>query len=204
MYGNTIDVSYKENTKNEVDSTIKIKLDEWYEKNIVEQNLSSYIADAGFCNDRSLINGDGASLNVNTNYGSYERIIQNHNPSNRCPNVERDLFTTSTSLIGNKALTYPIGLITADEASYAGYRYGQLNRMNYLHFASSAFWTLTPIAFQANIVNARNFYLTSEGRFDYGTMSVNIPIRPVINLSNEVEIAGGIGTSNDPFIIKMN
>ena len=40
--------------KSENDSDIKKYLDSWYRQNIEEKGLSSYIADSGFCNDRSL------------------------------------------------------------------------------------------------------------------------------------------------------
>ena len=112
MYGNTINQSYELNIKNEKDSTIKTKLDSWYKTNIVDKGLSSYIADSGFCNDRSITSGDGVSLTSITYYGPYQRYT-NHTPNLHCPN-QNDLFTVSNTK-GNQALTYPIGLITSDE-----------------------------------------------------------------------------------------
>ena len=44
-----------------------------------------------------------------------------------------EVYTTSGSSQGNKALTYPIGLITADEVAYAGGVYGSSNSSYYLY-----------------------------------------------------------------------
>ena len=45
--------------------TIKTVLDNWYKTNIVDKNLEQYIADSGFCNDRSIYSGgDGVSTTV--------------------------------------------------------------------------------------------------------------------------------------------
>lgn len=63
----------------------------------------------------------------NTYYGAYQRAREK-TPSLQCPNQERDYFTTSSSHIGNKALMYPIVLITADEMALAGLVYNSMNR----------------------------------------------------------------------------
>ena len=54
MYGSTLNSSYEETNANENDSDIKKYLDSWYKQNIEDKGLSEYIADSGFCNDRSL------------------------------------------------------------------------------------------------------------------------------------------------------
>ena len=105
------------------DSGIKKKLDTWY-----QNNLSSYAdkidGNAGFCGDRtpstssSSTNNQGGTGTTTTYYGGYIRLITNKQPTFECP--DGDLYTTKGSEDGNKALTYPIGLITADEVAYAG------------------------------------------------------------------------------------
>lgn len=98
MYGKIQD-SRENNIKNEVSSTIKVKLDSWYKENILDKQLEKYVSDSGFCNDRSIANGDGYIKN--TSYGASGR---NYNITFSCPNKESDLFTTSSNTIGNKAL----------------------------------------------------------------------------------------------------
>ena len=198
MYGNTINQSYELNIKNEKDSTIKTKLDSWYKTNIVDKGLSSYIADSGFCNDRSITSGDGVSLTSITYYGSRTRYIE-HTPSLLCPN-QNDLFTVSNTK-GNQALTYPIGLITSDELAYAGMSNGYLNRLVYT-YSSQNYWSLSPIGFYSDVSAARVWYVSSVGFLNYSGVADSHGVRPVINLNGNVEISSGIGTSSDPYVVK--
>ena len=74
MYGNTFNTSYAETHANEQSSKIKTELDNWYKTNIVDKNLSEYIADPGFCNDRSPYSGgNGVSTTATTYFGGYGR-----------------------------------------------------------------------------------------------------------------------------------
>ena len=198
MYGNTINQSYELNIKNEKDSTIKTKLDSWYKTNIVDKGLSSYIADSGFCNDRSITSGDGVSLTSITYYGPYQRYT-NHTPNLHCPN-QNDLFTVSNTK-GNQALTYPIGLITSDELAYAGMSNGYLNRLVYT-YSSQSYWSLSPIFFNSHESAARVWFVNGAGNLGDNYVTDSFGVRPVINLNGNVEISSGIGTSSDPYVIK--
>ena len=109
MYGNTFYISYEQTHANEQSSAIKTELDNWYQTNIVDKNLSSYIADPGFCNDRELVSGNGVKDSVDTYFKGHERYV-NHTPSLVC-SQQNDLFTVENEK-GNQALTNPIGLIT--------------------------------------------------------------------------------------------
>ena len=73
MYGNTFNSSYAETHANENDSSIKTQLDSWYKTNIVDKGYSEYIADSGFCNDRSLDSGNGVSTTANTYFKGFRR-----------------------------------------------------------------------------------------------------------------------------------
>ena len=198
MYGNTINQSYELNIKNEKDSAIKTKLDSWYKTNIVDKGLSSYIADSGFCNDRSITSGDGVSLTSITYYGSRTRYIE-HTPSLLCPN-QNDLFTVSNTK-GNQALTYPIGLITSDELAYAGMSSGYLNRLIYT-YSSQNYSSFSPVGFSSNVSTAQVWFSSHSGDLYVDYVSSSYGIRPVINLNGNVEISGGIGTSSDPYVVK--
>jgi len=175
-------------------------LEEWYQTSIEDKGLSSLIADSGFCNDRSIITGDGASLDKTTNYGPYDRWNKK-TPSLVCPNKKRDLFTTSTSSVGNKSSLYPIGLITVDELTFAGMANGYFNKFSYV-YTTDLCWTMSPSVFEAYISSATEFFLNGDGTFTYYPVSSTFAVRPVINLKSDVEITGGIGTANDPFVIK--
>ena len=199
MYGSTINESYEQNVVNEVSSSIKIKLDSWYKTNIEDKGFSEYIADSGFCNDRSLDSGDGVSTTLNTNFGGQERYV-NHTPSLVCPQ-QNDLFTVNNAE-GNQALTYPIGLITSDEMAFSGMSNGILNRSVY-SYISVLTYTMSPLRYTSS-GSAWVWTITGKGALDYASVTDGGSIRPVINLASTVEIESGIGTANDPYVINVS
>ena len=201
MYGN--DISNLENSlKNEKDSTIKEKVDNWYQVNILNKNLAEYVSSNGFCNDRSIYTGDGYSIKSNTYYSSYKRYLDS-SPTLLCTN-DNDFFTTKNDDIGNKSLTYPIGLITYDELAFAGNDYLHLNKMSWT-YSEVTYHTMTPSYYYANDGKARTWNLRNVGNlYHWNTVDLNLGIRPVISLKSNVRITGGIGTTNDPFVIDTN
>ena len=204
MYGSTLNTSYETTTANENDSNIKKELDNWYKTNILGTSNESVIADAGFCNDRSLSSGDGYSATgSNTYYGPYSRYYQTKQPTLKCAQTN-DLFTLSTNTKGNKALTYPIGLITVDELMLSGYADGYINKSAYT-YSTSHYWNLSSSAFNVFALMANGFALSSEGYpHGYQYVTYGFGVRAVINLSSEAQISGGIGTSSSPYEIETN
>ena len=189
-----------DNSSNTTDSTAKATIDTWYEKNMV--SYTSQLEDTVFCNDRTY----DASISTsgwNKDYSNYDgwmyfNINNRRVPSLICLNAN-DRFTTTTNN-GNGALTYPIGLITADEASYAGGRKWRTNTSYYL-YNNTYYWFLSPshIAY----MYASGSVLYSNGYF--GTNSVNSlshSIRPSISLKKGAVLSSGSGTAEDPFIVE--
>ncbi len=203
MYGTSGSSTYEATHANTNSSTIKIAIDTWYQNNLI--SYSSMIADSGFCGDRSLSYGTGIGKSE-THYGAYNRLTNNRTPQFACPQ-SNDLYTTATSIKGNKALTYPIGLITADEVAYAGAAggYGKNNKDYYL-ISEERIWTMTP--YRSGIIPIDNVWESSV--LDYeaflGGSDVNWSdsVRPVINLKSAVEITSGDGTLNNPYVVKTN
>ena len=204
MYGSTLNESYEKTTANENDSNIKKELDNWYKTHILGTSNESVITDAGFCNDRSQYSGNGYSTTgANTTYGPYSRYFYTKQPTLKCAQ-KNDLFTLSTNTKGNKALTYPIGLITVDELMLSGYANGYINKSAYT-YSTNHYWTLSPSFFYVDDASAREFYLGSAGfpGSDYN-VTVVFDVRAVVNLSSDSQISGGIGTSSSPYEIVTN
>ena len=206
MYGTTTGAigSRENNLANGKDSNIKTKVDEFYNKYIVANNLQDYLADTGFCGDRSITNsGDGYSTTSYTEYGVLNRLAKtNKLPILTCTDKEHDLYTVDSTK-GNGALTNPIGLMTADEAAMAGMVNGYLNTLSYV-YTGTWYWTMSPYRFNPSGSASSVWYVGGTGNFDYGWVPGGNGVRPVINLKSDVEISGGIGTINDPFIVKTN
>ena len=214
MYGTVDSSSYKETHKNTNNSTIKTYIDNWYKTYL--NSYTDYLQDTIYCNDRSVTpvssfsgmeltgNGTGTTL---TAYSDFTRNYVNNpaTPNLKCTNMT-DRFTVNTSN-GNGALTYPIGLITADEAILGGGNTGGLgyiisNPDNYL-FTNYAYWFMTPGAYFDNSAIVSMFFL---GRIvfipanSHFSEALNV-IRPVISLRPDV-IIGGDGTMNNPFVVE--
>ena len=214
---------------NVVSSTVKKSLDTWYETNIKGNGLESYIADTLFCNDKTLAsNGIGG---VSTQYGygiketyyaSTERLsyssgktdITTAKPTFKCAESATNTYSRFTVNVatlsnGNKTngdLTYPIGLLTADEVSYAGaYKFGQTNKSYYLYNSSinSYWWLSSPYRYSASYAGEWNVY-SSYGSLSFMYVSDSYAFRPVINLKAELLIGGGDGTSSNPYTVKLS
>ena len=205
MYGNTLNTTLAQTNANEVDSNAKKELEAWYKTNIADKNLGQYVADSGFCNDRTLsptTTGNGYTTDKTTYYAPYYRYYTSQDPTFVCPDPESDLFTTSSAKNGNKAAAYPVGLVTVDELMYAGFANGYMNRLTYL-YQNGYYWAMSPYYFNASNTAAYEFRQHAAGfaynRWVAGTW---IGLRPVINLKSDVEISGGVGTSDNPYIVK--
>ena len=178
---------------NDNDSAIKTVTENYYTAKLA--SYASYLADAGFCGDRDVNNTSGAKVY----YRAYTRLVSNKTPQFKCGRTQadedRDLYTTSSATKGNHALTYPVGLITADELSFAGGVNGKVSKF-YLNI-SSGFWAMTPSYYSSY---AYLFYSYTGGVVGSTTSSgSSYATRPVINLKADTLVLGGSGTSNDPY-----
>ena len=205
MYGSTGANSYAATHANNNNSTIKGVLDNWYTINIANKGFGDKISkEAGFCNDRGLVGILGYGTNE-TSYASVNRFLDVTwtwpnvlNPTLKCNQINNDLYTVSESSKGNKALTYPIGLITVDEMVFGGGN-GRSTNTNYYLYTGQDYWTMTP----RNFSNwAIVFYVEKNGIIG-SNISVYSPygVRPVINLARDVVIKSGNGTIDTPYEI---
>ena len=203
MYGNPDATTFAEVHANTNDSTIKSAVDSWYKTNIENKSYSKYLSTAvGFCGDRSIYSGgDGIQTDKDTYFGAYGRYAKNV-AQFTCPETYRDLYTTTNSSIGNKALTYPVGLITYDEMVFAGMDNRHVNKLSWI-YSTQHTWTMSPSLFYATSGYAHGWNENSTGYLNPWNWVTNwYGARPVINLKADVEIVSGVGTSNDPFVIK--
>lgn len=189
-------------TYNETSSTIKGILDTWYKTNIFDQGLESQVANNLFCNDRQLVSEVGGGTTglgygtLTTFYAPRHRLLTTKTPTLKC-GLPNDRFTTSADIVlGNKVLTHPLGLITADEASMAGLLRGTSNVTNYL-YTNYSWWLLSPADMYTTI--AEVWVTGANGLLSYSNVNSIRGSRPVISLSSSVEVTG-TGSATDPFI----
>ena len=192
-------------------SVIKTNVDKFY-----TDKLSSYASkldtNTGFCSDRSTLNGQsgvGTGTVITYNKG-YLRVMESA-PTLACENAS-DYYTVASASSGNKKLSYPIGLMTADEVMLAGhaggvfdgdYNHMKTNNGSYL-VTGNTFWIMTPAGgytpFGSAKWSATVFIVVGSGGIDdHGTNHTN-GLRPVINIRSDVTITGS-GTMTDPYVV---
>ena len=202
MYGTTGSSSYEETHANINDSTIKTVVDNWYKTNIEEAGYASYISDTLFCNDRSFAsNNSGTGAGTSTTYyrwynGPWTSGTNKTNPRLMCKE-QNDRFTVEDAQMGNGDLTYPVGLLTTDEAALAG-GYSTSNSGYYL-YTGNDYWTMSPRNFNGSYAHVR--YVFSAGTLssnDYGFVGASNGVRPVLNLKSG-SLKSGSGTALDPY-----
>ena len=182
------------------ESNAKVKIDAWYKTNMA--SYTSKLEDSGFCNDRTYYNFNTSGWNKDysnydkwLNFGSIQRL-SNRKLSLVCPR-QLDKFTVSADN-GNGKLTYPVGMITAEEMAYAGGVIWQTNTSYYLYNGVYN-WSFSPSDFHR--WSAIEFDLTSSGNFGSSDVPGSLGARPSISLKQGTVLSSGNGTANTPYII---
>ena len=178
-FENATGYTYLDESIKEIDSNIKIQVDNWYKENIENTEVESNIVDVIYCNDKR--------TNAETGiYNSYERISDNK-PDLSCSPA--DSYTKDINL-GNGTLTYPIGLITLDELLLVNSDYINNN---------IGFWTMTAANFKDNV--AYNYSYIGK-KIAESKVDDELGIRPVITIKKDN--LTGLGTATQPFTLKVS
>lgn len=220
MYGTPGSDNYEETHENKNSSTIKVYIDDWYEKNIKDTEYEALLEDTVWCNDRSTVAGGDnntydssyGTLGYGTNQTGYgvsaraDYATKNVNPSLVCFQ-DNDKFTVSDK-IGNGKLTYPVGLMTMDEYALAGYTSRKdikgnnksnysVSNTNYL-YTGQWFWSFSPVSVYSTYarVGVGDAALGGSGVASTGG------VRPAIALNSSAEIIDGDGTDGNPYIVE--
>ena len=191
---------------NVTDSSIKTYLDDWYVDNFTTAQRNKLSKSAVFCNSRVVY----PNLTEPDNYNNYAyglnptsysigkiRSLSTYGATYSCENI--DSFSVNTTY-GNGDLTYPIGLISLDEALRSGLTAGVSNTLNYL-YTGNGYWTMTP----AGIVSSA--YMTiihigiSGALGNYQSSISSVGVKPVINITTSSINYSGNGTQDDPYVL---
>ena len=184
-------------------STIKQAIDKWYAGTTLETDsaIKELVSqDQIFCNDRSAGSTQTAawaSTGAAYYYGARDRLYTNKTPILTCPTAS-DKFTVDTSN-GKGALTYPVGLITADEVAMAGGKLGTTNSSYYL-YTNQYYWSGSPHTFRSTSLYARGFSVNSSGSIVADFVNYPGGARPVVSLSSKAKLSGS-GTYNDVYTV---
>ena len=208
-YGTTD--SLENNRLNTNDSTIKTYIDNWYKNNLTA--YTKYLSkDAVYCNDRELAPGSTYNTgNTSFDYAPYGRLYTNKTPTYNCTNI-KDAFSGSNS---EAKLTYPIGLMTADELVYAGGKVGTSLARPYVWYylnssggsitGSTYWWALSPGYWDGSDSIVWGVYGSDFPGGLFSNFVVDaLAVRPSVSLKSCNLISGGDGSANNPYIIKTD
>ena len=179
------------NNKVLTNSTIKSTLENWYKNNLA--SYDSKIALSSFCNDTSYTLLTSGFYE----YGAFNRNnSSSFSPSLKCPNT-KETYGGSYKL--------KIGLLTADESSFAGLKSPSSSSSNAAqstnYIANYDWFTMSP-----NYWGGRRAHVVVNNWDKHGVTSsydlkTERKVYPVINLNSNVDITGGDGTSSNPYTI---
>ena len=190
-------------------STIKTYLDDWY-ANYTDLNATgTKITDQIYCNDRTASTSD---VSYSTTYyttltswdstrtiyyfGAYGRTWKSPvSPDYKCP-VASDKFSTTT-VKGNGKLSYPLGLITADEITFAGLPVEESNSSFYL-YNGDYYWSGSPYEFDYR--RSAGSFCVFESNMERCDIDDSGAVRGVVSLSSDVKLLGS-GTYNDVYTV---
>ena len=176
-------------------STIKTYIDNWYRENMASttdssKNFDKLIANTRFCNDTTVSKLNGSDIE----YGAYDRLVTNKKPTYKCPNT--------TKTYGGE-YDLKIGLLNADEASFAGGKWNTSNMNYFIGKDINIYWFGTPHYFRGDI--AYEFTVYSDGNLNNYNVSVTKRgVAPVVSLRSDVLFVSGNGTKDNPYIVKIN
>ena len=130
-------------------------------------------------------------------YAPYVRIVTKKSPSLKCEGTELNKYRDNIAMY--------VGTLTADEITFAGAKYATSGNFDfYLIYEKWLFrqwsWTMSPFYF--DIYNVRVPAVHGYGNFSPDSVADSRGVRPSINLKSNIEINGGNGTKNNPYMIK--
>ena len=210
MYGTS--GSLENNRLNTNNSAIKTYIDNWYKNNLTA--YTKYLSnDAVYCNDRELAPGSTYNTgNTSFSYATKGRLNTNKTPTYNCTNI-KDAFSGSNS---EAKLTYPIGLMTADEIAYAGgkeftslpspYAWYYLNSAGGSITGSTIWWSLSPFGWSGSYSTVWVVFGSSNpGYLSYTRVNdTSYGVRPAISLKSCIKYSTENGAPETPYEIVLD
>jgi len=228
--GTTNSISYEEAHANLTNSTIKEYIENtWYKTNIADAGYGSYVADAIYCNDRTITTNQDVVDLFNTKYADYGMSVTNEGfggdatkvtlygiykrynftsegelvsmtPNLKCERQD-DRFT-SEATVGSVAGNDKLAYpvgLLTTDEAFLAGGYSARNSSYYLYTGHN-FWALSPGGFDLGYANV-GFVGSGGGALNYiGFVNISLGVRPVVSLSSSA-ITGGNGTISSPFTI---
>ena len=177
------------NVQDGTPSTIKTFIDNWYNENMSEYD--NLIANTRYCNDTSISPTEYSTLYYGA-HGPNGRLSKNNpTPTFICPNTEKTY---------GGEYDLKVGLISADEAAFAGGK-ANTNNTSYYLYLDSEYWSLTPAYHDGGFSNT---LWIAEGSISTHISADIGATLPVISLRADTLYTSGDGTQSNPYVISVS
>ena len=191
--GKKLEDWHREIFENTNDNNVKSIVDAWYENNL--SSNADKLEDVVYCNDREILAGPIKSKDERRTFNlqywddTFGFSSRTYGRESMNCSLPRDRLTVSAEN-GNGALKYPIAILTADEVAFTN---GALNN------DATPSYTMTPYSFPAgNSYSWGSVMCLSDSGTVYGTCRA---VRPVTALNYDTYVAGGDGSTDNPYTL---
>lgn len=212
MYGGLNSSDYLGTHSNINDSYFKQKLDDWYERFILNTEYEKYVIDDSFYNDRTILRdyskvtstdtfeglGYGTHTTLYESAGRSSSLAKTLSPTYKVNNTNDSFSVSSTN--GNGKLNYPIGMLTADELVYAGVTNDASNK-SWLEAYKRFILTISPVGYYNNSMNFNALSGRVLKAYPSDFKDESVYVLPVLTISSDLHIVSGDGTSSSPFVL---
>ena len=166
-------------------SNAKTQLESWYQTNIGSKtNLASKVATGAYYCEQAKVKYDSSWTSGSAIMTTYNK----YTPDFKC----------SSDGNGKGVVSASVGLLTYDEAVYAG-GYPYSSNSNYYLYNNTYFWTMSPASFSGSYSTVWFVYTSGIINID-SVGNTSYRLRAVLNLNADTLVTGS-GTSSDPFVV---
>ncbi len=168
-------------------SEAKTQLESWYQTNIgSKSDLAKNVASGNYYCEQ-------AKTKLSDNWESGSATMTTY--TSYTPDFKCTTDGNSKGIVNSN-----IGLLSYDEAVYAGGYYGKSNSNYYLYNSNIYWWTMSTVGFSDS--HSRIWRMSTTGDIDYNNVYITLCLRAVLNLNADTQISDGNGTKENPFVVE--
>ena len=168
-------------------SQAKTTLESWYQTNIGSKaDLAKNVASGAYYCEQAKAKYSDSYISGSATMTTYSK----YTPDFKCSSDGNDKGVVNAS----------VGLLTYDEVVYAGGYQHSSNSNYYLNNPAIYWWTMSPTGFSGSYSYVWD--VNNTGSIRNVTVDYIDVVRPVLNLTADIQISDGDGTKDGPFVVE--
>ena len=168
-------------------SQVKTTLESWYQTNIGSKaDLAKNVASGAYYCEQAKAKYSDSYISGSATMTTYSK----YTPDFKCSSDGNNKGVVNAS----------VGLLTYDEVVYAGGYQHSSNSNYYLNNPAIYWWTMSPAGFSGSYSYVWD--VNNTGSIRNVTVDYIDVVRPVLNLTADIQISDGDGTKENPFVVE--